>query len=598
MKTEIVRGAEADSLLAQDAFRVEWSRLGGQCPWATAFQTPGFVVTWYDTYRDRAEPVLVLSRAGDGRPLGLLPLAVTAPDDRLVVAGGGQAEYHAWISPPDLGDAFAWHAVEAIRREFPSKSLGFRYLPPNTPTGWLARPGAKRTCSLRARRRPLMRFGDGGGIAASLGKESNKARLRRLGKVGRTEFKRVTDPTEFDALFDAIIRCYDTRRMSLGGSAPFRDDGLKKPFYRALMRVPGLLHVTVLKVGDRVAAAHLGACGAREVQLGLVAHDPFLVKHSPGKLLILFLARMLWQEGYEQLDLTAGGEPYKERFANAWDEVHTLGAFPTPLARRKAVVLGGVEDAAKATLHRFGIRPEQARSVASGLKRLRPARAPAVVFGRARAWIRSRRETRVYSHGVATAPHPDGPPLIRRDALEDLLDHHPSEAWPSRQGFLSAALDRIEDGQHFYTYTEGGRLLHLGWLAERPTEALVGRAIPGFRLPPASALVLDLDTAPEARGRGLGALSLRAMLRDASRIPGTERAYIAVPADDGPARRAVEEVGFIYERSLLEETRFGRSRRSTVPPATGPGGAYHRDVAIGVPTDAPPKRPAPTPAER
>jgi hypothetical protein len=110
--------------------------------------------------------------------------------------------------------------------------------------------------------------------------------------------------------------------------------------------------------------------------------------------------------------------------------------------------------------------------------------------------------------------------------------------------------------------------------------------------------VLDLDTAPEARGRGLGALSLRAMLRDASRIPGTERAYIAVPADDGPARRVVEEVGFIYERSLLEETRFGRSRRSTVPPATGPGGAYHRDVAIGVPTDAPPKRPAPTPAER
>lgn len=45
MKTEIVRGVEADSLLTQGAFRVEWSRLGGQCPWATAFQTPGFVAT-------------------------------------------------------------------------------------------------------------------------------------------------------------------------------------------------------------------------------------------------------------------------------------------------------------------------------------------------------------------------------------------------------------------------------------------------------------------------------------------------------------------------------------------------------------------------
>jgi RimJ/RimL family protein N-acetyltransferase len=307
---------------------------------------------------------------------------------------------------------------------------------------------------------------------------------------------------------------------------------------------------------------------------------------------------MLWQEGYEQLDLTAGGEPYKERFANAWDEVHTLGAFPMPLARQKAVVWEGVKDAAKTTLHRFGIRPEQARSVASELKRLRPARVPAVVFGRARAWIGSRHETRVYSHEVATASHPDVPPLIRRDALEDLLDHHPDEAWPSRQGFLSAALERIEDSQHFYTSTEGGRLLHLGWLAERPTEALVGRAIPGFRLPPASALVLDLDTAPGPRGRGLGALSLRAMLRDAARFPGTERVYIAVPADNGPARRVVEKVGFTYERSLFEETRFGRSRRSTVPPATEPGGADHQDLDIGVPTAALPKRPVPTPAER
>ena len=565
MTIELIQGGEADRLLGADAFRDEWTALLRGCPWGTAFQSPGFAGAWYGAYRDRYEPLLVVSRGAGGRLDGLLPLAATPAGDDLVVAGAHQAEYHAWICPPDAGDDFPRHALRAVRRLLPGSGLRFRYLPPNTPRGWLASAEARSLCLLKAHPRPLMRFGDGKEIAESLAKGSNKSRLRRMEKLGRTEFKRVTDPVEFEALFDEIIGSYDTRRMAINGVAPFRADPCKRPFHSAMMRVPGLLHATVLKVGDRVAAAHIGACGQKEVQLGINAHSPFLAKHSPGKFHILFLARMLMQEGYEQLDLTAGGDPYKERFANAWDEVHTLGVFPTPARRVTAAVRGAAVDSAKTALTRYGVTPARAGAVVETLKRVGPAGIPAAAIRRAGAWVNARRETGVYVLDVARA-RPAKEPVdadIRRDALDDLLAYEPPDKrWPSRRAFVSAALERLEAGQRLYTIrADDGRLAHYAWLCDRPGEEVACRALPGYPLPADTALILDWCTLPGARGRGLGSRVLAAMVRGAAEAPKTKNVVIALPAGEGPASGIVEKLGFRFDRSLVEVVRFGRRRR-------------------------------------
>src|SRR6185503_3382211 len=116
-----------------------------------------------------------------------------------------------------------------------------------------------------------MRFGNGEELSASLAKSSNKSRLKRLEKIGRIQFKRISDPAEFEPIFDQIIEFYDARRIAVSGSAPFRNDPLKRAFHLAMMESPDLLHVTVMMVGDEIASAHLGACGRGEVQLGLIA---------------------------------------------------------------------------------------------------------------------------------------------------------------------------------------------------------------------------------------------------------------------------------------------------------------------------------------
>ena len=487
------------------------------------------------------------------------------------MAGAWQAEYHAWVCPPQLGDEFAWQALSAVGRAYRS-AVTFQYLPPGTPTRWARGRDAARRTLLRALPRPLLRFGAGEEIKASLAKGSNKSRLKRLEKIGRVEFKRVTDAAGLETVFDDIVHCYDARQASVHGAPPFRNDPLKRAFHLAMMREPGLLHATVLTVGGRVAAAHLGACGEREVQLGLIAHNPLFAKHSPGKFLILFLSRMLMQEGYEQLDLTPGDDSYKGRFANARDEVHTLTVYPSVRRRAVAAVCRSADDAARRTLLRFGTTPRQARVQAAELVRVRPTDVLRAAVRSARSWTGELRETRLYIHaGPHLGTNAAGSAVpISRDSLEDLLAYEPVAGGPSRRAFLSAALARIEEGQHVYTYAEGGRLRHYGWLAEEPTDELTARTLRGLPTPAKTALVHDLYTFAGARGRGLATAAVTAMLRDVART--SKAVAAAVPASNGPARRVMEKLGLDHRLTLCEGVRIDRARRWLRAAEEGPGG--------------------------
>lgn len=75
----IVRGQAVVSLLAKSEFRDEWDALWDRCPWGTAHQSSAYANAWYAIHGDRHEPLLLLSRAGDGTLQGLMPLTVAFP---------------------------------------------------------------------------------------------------------------------------------------------------------------------------------------------------------------------------------------------------------------------------------------------------------------------------------------------------------------------------------------------------------------------------------------------------------------------------------------------------------------------------------------
>ncbi len=563
-KVEFVQGQAAEELLAHDAFRAQWSSLWHDCPWATMFQSPAYVATWYSVYRERFQPVLVLTRDLQGRLAGLLTLAIS-DEGRLVAAGDIQAEYQVWICKTELANTFPPAALREIQSHFPRALLRFNYLPPNTPTAWLSDRNSKPRRILKSHRRPLAHFGDGSSIAASLAKRTNKNRLRQIEKLGKVTFEQITDPAEMEDVIDAIIPLHDTRHMTFRGAAPFQEDPLRRTLALALMKIPGLVHVTVLKAGEHLVTAHIGSVNKSELQLGLIAHNPRFAHHSPGKFQILFLSRMVMQQGLERLDLTAGGDPYKERFSDSADQVHTLAIFPSRLSHAKGAVVETAKAATRAFLKLARLSPNQARLIADMIKSIRPLRALSCLSARAASWISSRSQTCLYSIPASSAQHFQPSVSIHRDTVGDLLLYQPEKTSPSRRAFVSSAIARIEAGLRLYTHTEINQLRYCAWLAESPAKELAGKLIPGFALPPDSALILSDESFPADRAEQIVPLALSTILKDAASLPSTKTVYIPVPAHDAHARAVLENFGYTCEGSLFTRKFFGiRSNWSTI----------------------------------
>jgi CelD/BcsL family acetyltransferase involved in cellulose biosynthesis/predicted acetyltransferase len=552
---EMHRGDAALELLGRTDFRHAWRSLHQACPWSTAFQDAPFADTWYRVYRAGFAPVVVAGFT-DATLSGLLLLAVSRDGTALCHVGAQQAEYQVWLA---TDERFVGAALDLLATEFPSRRLQLVFVPPGVPftppERWRSR------CFRRPIPAPFLATNPADSVRESMRKKANRSKLNRLTREGKLTLERVDDGAAFAALMDQVAPLYDLRQGAAHGALPFREDPLKTAFYRALQRETDLLHVTAMRVEDELVAAHVGIRSRNTVLVGMPAHSPRYTRHSAGKLLFYELALLLEQEGVDALDLTPGGE-YKDRFATHFDEASTVtvvfsraGAWRhrqqrrlIDAAKRRGVSTDAVKQAIRAVRHRVA--------------HLRPATLPLRLARRLRRAAWNDVELRIYRFPRGTAvTHPEAVP-IARDRLEDLACYTPAEGWqPAADAFLRAASERLENGEHCYTRVEDGVLAHYGWLVDRPEPTCMDEVHKVWTLPAGAAVVYGFYTHPRFRGRGMYASALARMIRDAAAIPGLGEIYISVRADNGPSRRVIEKLGFVYHHSFHERRRFGSVRR-------------------------------------
>ncbi len=578
MKVETLRGDAARSRANSADFQRDWEELLTKCPWATVYQSPKFVLPWYEAYKETSEPVLVFGFE-NGRLAGLFSLALEA--DKITAAGSWHCEYPVWIALPEYQDAFPDAAIRAIQEAFRPKLLRLMFVPPGTPLGF----SAKWKASVVPVRRALVDLSDTAKVRESLRKKSNKSRLSRLARRGAVEFRKIDNPEVFDATLDLIGVYCDFRHGAVEGDMPFYGDPRKAPFYRAMARTPGLLHTTFLMCGDQLAAAHIGLQDRDSVGLGLIAHSPFLSQDSAGKIQLLLLIQQLAQEGLKTFDLTPGGD-YKDRFSNTEDEAYTVTFYFTPKSYIQYRLRSYSAAVSKSLLARLRLDPKRVadrirEKLVEGLSRASrtsPRELPVKAGRFVQRWMWRRSELRLYSMDVRDwKPLPEDP-RVRRDEVNDLLRFVSAESWqPSRRQFLRHASELIETGNHCYTVCEGEKLVHYGWLLDRQEISVLGGGRPDWHFPPNSAVAFDFYTLPEARGRGLYRKSLSCILNAAASVPGTERVFICVEADNAPSRRVIEKLGFEYEKSIVTTRRFGKWRHQSLEPEpanTTPGPSH------------------------
>jgi len=139
----------------------------------------------------------------------------------------------------------------------------------------------------------------------------------------------------------------------------------------------GVLHVTLLRAGSEVISAVFGLTDGKTYSLMMSMFAPEYARYSPIALHHLMLVERLHAEGYSVLDLTPGPDPFKERFAGAYEDVQVLSIYFKQREWMKAKLRQHSKVIARETLSALGIAPESAsRNLQRALSFLRLKRPP------------------------------------------------------------------------------------------------------------------------------------------------------------------------------------------------------------------------------
>lgn len=356
---DLLSGAGAWSFLKEDAEITKWSRLYTDCTWATEYQSPQFLRTWFDVFESRFDPLIVRETDASGDTSGLLFLALSKDQRRLIVAGGGQAEYHGWLSVPGNSHDFIQRAIALAQQNY-GRMVRFTNLMRDVPIAALvAHAQTAKQIITNHDSRPLLDVRHRESLEAVLRKKGNKSKMNRLKKLGALEFQRISTIEEFEACIDDIARIFDERQKVHNGVTVF-DNPLHRDFpLEYVRRHPDLSRVFTLKLDEKIIGALIGHKCRDALVIDIIAFDLEYQKYSPAKFVIYLAALELNKEEFTYLDLTPGDE-WKKQYQSTNEVVFCLDVFPSERAALTSSGIALAKSAAKFALNSLGISRSKA----------------------------------------------------------------------------------------------------------------------------------------------------------------------------------------------------------------------------------------------
>jgi hypothetical protein len=411
-------------------------------------------------YQSLYEGVLAFQPQSDGQMCGLLPLARHRKNGNWVVAGGHQCEYQVWLATQEESTAFIEETLRSLIKYHGLRQIQFRNIPNQGLLDWAQLKAWRRRVTITPEKRSLIdlrqRTADGKPVAM----RRNRNKLNRLKRMGKIRFELVKDRKEFQVLLPDIEYMYDFRLGAAYGARPFELDPHKGPFHLKMMETPGLLHVTVLKVGDDIVSFHIGNAGGPILCSGLHSYSPEKARLSPVYLHLELLASKLADENYQFMDLGSGDEPYKQFFANQVEPVYELEVYADAWRNffnslQKRILTGAAELLSKA-----GVSP-QARSI---LFRSLHFRAYRYGLNAIRRWAESGRGSECFGVNTAVAGQLPQKAVLNMNRTQDLLRMDGASHDRYQDEFIRSGFKRLSSGQRVYTAMRNDRLMFCAWM--------------------------------------------------------------------------------------------------------------------------------------
>jgi CelD/BcsL family acetyltransferase involved in cellulose biosynthesis len=465
MKTllfELFSDEEVFEQIDDQAFRKQWLDLHEQCEYATIFQHPSYIITWYKTYRRVCHPILITSKNEGNQLKGLWFLNFDKATQKIEHAGTNQAEYQVWITTKGHESEFISGSWDLLISRLDFKELHLKYLPENYLLDYLRTGTSTRGKFVsRSYERPFFCLNEK--TIQDMFSANTRRRVSKFEKIGKVEFVRIKTIEEFDSIFERLVDFYDFRMGALKQVIPFRSDKFKKEFHRNLfLSDTENIICTATYVNGQPVASQFSGLSKKTYCFLLLMHEPFLTKKSPGYMHLLQLSRYAKQEDIRKIDLTPGGDSWKERFATDSDQVIYAVLYRSKFSKIRAELKQNLKDTAKTILSKLGINGGaiKLKTIALGkhLKAILSAM-PKQKVSKLELFECSAQQLQFQCQDANAFS-------ILENSINDLLFYNPDETTSARCEFLLKTYQFIEAGATSYSVSASNCLLANIWTAK------------------------------------------------------------------------------------------------------------------------------------
>ncbi len=454
---KIIRGDDVHSLVSDADFLSAWQHLASHTSHVTVFQESPFVTCWYQQYRTAYEPILVLGYSDDNSLCGLLPLAINTENQALSHAGDQQVEYSGWLCTDKFRQSFISHALETVNAKLTFSTWLWSTIPPHADVSWLTNPCKELKqlyTSYNVIDSPVLDLHNEEKLKKVLKNKSVKSKINRLKRKGELRIERITDSQRVTELINDITNLVNFRHGAAHGDLAFNEDPYQKAFYHA--RGSNLInnHFSVLWMGDKLLAFHFGGIDKDTIYIGLTAFDPTQSKHSPGVIFLIYLANLMKEEGIRYIDLTPGGDEYKERFSNFHHTLYCPIFFSSYISKYQYECKKSIKKSILTSLDKLGIdKNNLARSKTSAQKK-----------------SINKDFILLKSNVCDSKTEKNDNEIINIQKYSDLLLHSDVNDSLKMQSLLSNATQKFSKEETLFTHIKNDKLLNLAWLSKPSTK--------------------------------------------------------------------------------------------------------------------------------
>jgi len=543
MHIKILSKDDTLKIISDKKFILTWKYLAEKTDHCTLIQEYGFVVSWYRSYLDKYKPMMVLGYDEQENIIGILPLAVSYDTGNLSHAGENQAEYHSWICLKKYEEEFLVQSLISIKKECNPEQWKWGWLPPGVDISWfnsdlLTKNGIY--INSITSESPLHNLENPDKLHRLHKNKADKSRMNQLKRKGELKIERIRDRDYAEKLLEIVIAQSNFRYLSLYNYIPFQLDKNKRVWHLNQMDLmPENIHVTALWHGDELLACNFGFCTADKVLLGLISYDPIKGRYSPGRIFLIELLEFIKEEGYKYLDLTPGGDSYKERFSNE----HVTITKPTICFNR----YNQIKDHTLTSLRNLLKKRFTARDLAS-IQSLTQKSIPALLKSIVPKQKDGISPYFLYREKMEEIVHKDNIPPLHLQQYEDLLLYQNKEGILTPKEVAYTAMKKFERGDRLYTMVSGKELIAFVWLASSGKKHWHPHLKEQINHIENSVFIYDFYTSEKARKNDIFQFCIQEVLKDIQNEK-VSILYLVKPADID--KETVNRIGFFQSSDIV-----------------------------------------------